>query len=163
MLVFLVSALVLRSARHGLVVLAPLAVGIMLNFIVMAVFRIPLDAVTITFASIAIGIGVDNAIHLIIQYRRQREIWPAEPAKVIEHTLKTAGRPMVLTTLSIMAALLVFVFSAFRPIVYFGVLISLSLVMTTAGALILLPSLLYVGSVREARRNARRGAGAGGR
>ena len=135
-LVFLVSALVLRSARHGLVVLAPLAVGIMLNFIVMAVFRIPLDAVTITFASIAIGIGVDNAIHLVIQYRRQREIWPGGPEKVIEHTLKAAGRPMVLTTLSIMAALLVFVFSAFRPIVYFGVLISLSLVMTTAGALI---------------------------
>jgi predicted RND superfamily exporter protein len=164
-LVFLVSALVLRSARHGLVVLAPLAVGIMLNFIVMAVFRIPLDAVTITFASIAIGIGVDNAIHLVIQYRRQREIWPGEPVKVIEHTLKAAGRPMVLTTLSIMAALLVFVFSAFRPIVYFGVLISLSLVMTTAGALILLPSLLYVGSMREARRIARRGArpGAGGR
>jgi predicted RND superfamily exporter protein len=72
---------------------------------------------------------------------------------------------MVLTTLSIMAALLVFVFSAFRPIVYFGVLISLSLVMTTAGALILLPSLLYVGSVRQARRIARRDAraGAGGR
>lgn len=160
-LVFLVSALVLRSARHGLVVLAPLAVGIMLNFIVMAVFQIPLDAVTITFASIAIGIGVDNAIHLVIQYRRQREIWPGEPEKVIGHTLKAAGRPMVLTTLSIMAALLVFVFSAFRPIVYFGVLISLSLVMTTAGALILLPSLLYVGSKREARRIPR--AGAGGR
>lgn len=162
-LVFLVSALVLRSARHGLVVLAPLAVGIMLNFIVMAVFNIPLDAVTITFASIAIGIGVDNAIHLTIQYRRQREIYPGEPEKTIEHTLKVAGRPMVLTTLSIMSALLVFVFSAFRPILYFGVLISLSLVMTTAGALVLLPALLYVGARREARRAEGGVARAGGR
>jgi predicted RND superfamily exporter protein len=156
-LVFLVSALVLRSIRYGLMVLAPLAVGIMLNFILMAVFSIPLDAVTITFASIAIGIGVDNAIHLTIQYRRQREIWPGEPDKVIEHTLKVAGRPMLLTTLSIMSALLVFVFSSFRPIIYFGVLISLSLVMTTAGALILLPSLLYVGSQQDARRARRAG------
>jgi hypothetical protein len=166
-LVFLVSALVLRSVRYGLAVLAPLAVGIMLNFILMAVFSIPLDAVTITFASIAIGIGVDNAIHFTIQYRRQREIWPGEPEKVIEHTLRVAGRPMVLTTLSIMCALLVFVFSAFRPIVYFGVLVSLSLATTTAGALILLPSLLYTGSlhdVRKARRTerpARRTAGGG--
>jgi predicted RND superfamily exporter protein len=161
-LVFLISALVLRSVRHGLLVLAPLAVGIMLNFIVMAIFSIPLDAVTITFASIAIGIGVDNAIHLTIQYRRQREIWPGEPEKIIEHTLKVAGRPMVLTSLSIMAALLVFVFSAFQPVVYFGVLVSLSLVMTTAGALVLLPALLYVGALLEARRMKRNGQAAAG-
>ncbi len=159
-LVFLVSAIVLRSVRYGLMVLAPLAVGIMLNFIIMAIFSIPLDAVTICFASIAIGIGVDNAIHLTIQYRRQREIWPGEPEKVIEHTLKVAGRPMVLTSLSITCALLVFVFSAFRPIMYFGVLISMSLVTTTAGALILLPALLYTGSLHDARkaRNAGRAA-----
>lgn len=161
-LVFLVSALVLRSLRHGLLVLVPLAVGIMLNFILMAIFSIPLDAVTICFASIAIGIGVDNAIHLTIQYRRQRQIWPGEPEKVIEHTLKVAGRPMVLTSLSITAALLVFVFSAFRPILYFGVLISLSLVATTAGALTLLPALLYMGSLHDARR-ARRTAPARGK
>jgi hypothetical protein len=161
-LVFLVSALVLRSARYGVMVLAPLAVGIMLNFILMAVFSIPLDAVTITFASIAIGIGVDNAIHLTIQYRRQREIWPRDPEKIVEHTLKVAGRPMVLTTLAIMCALLVFVFSAFRPIVYFGVLISLSLATTTAGALTLLPSLLYAGSLRDIRKARRGERSAGG-
>jgi hypothetical protein len=152
---------VLRSVRNGLVVLAPLAVGIMLNFIIMAVFSIPLDAVTICFASIAIGIGVDNAIHLTIQFGRQRTIWPEDPEKVMEHTLKVAGRPMVLTSLSITCALLVFVFSAFRPILYFGVLISLSLVTTTLGALTLLPSLLYVG-LRADERKARRAGSTGG-
>jgi predicted RND superfamily exporter protein len=123
----------------------------MMNFILMAAFSIPLDAVTICFASIAIGIGVDNAIHLTIQFRRQREIWPGQPDKTVEHTLKVAGRPMVLTSLSIMLALLVFVFSSFRPIEYFGVLISLSLIMTTAGALIVLPALLYQGALRDER------------
>jgi predicted RND superfamily exporter protein len=162
LLVFLVSAIVLRSVRHGLMVLAPLAVGIMLNFIIMAVFSIPLDAVTICFASIAIGIGVDNAIHLTIQFRRQRRIWQGEPEKVMEHTLKVAGRPMVLTSLSIMLALLVFVFSSFRPIIYFGVLISLSLVTTTAGALLLLPSLLYVGMMADLRKARRGGQAASG-
>ena len=116
---------------------------------------------TVAFTSIAIGIGVDNAIHLTIQYRRQRAIWPGEPEKVIEHTLKVAGRPMILTSLSITCALLVFVFSAFRPILYFGVLISISLVMTTAGALTLLPSLLYTGSLQDARKAQKTGAAAG--
>jgi hypothetical protein len=151
-LVFLVSALVFRSAKLGLLVLAPLVTGIMMNFIVMALFRIPLDVVTITFTSIAIGIGVDNAIHLTIQYRRQAQIYTGDPDRTIEHTLKIAGRPMLLTTLSIMSALLGFVFSRFRPIAYFGLLISLSLLFTTMGALILLPVLLH----GEARRRAPR-------
>jgi hydrophobe/amphiphile efflux-3 (HAE3) family protein len=151
-LVFLISALVFRSAKLGLLVLAPLASGIMLTFIVMAVFSIPLDVVTITFASIAIGIGVDNAIHLAIQYRRQRKIYPLDAEKTIEHTLKIGGRPMLLTTLSIVAALLVFVFSSFRPVLYFGILISVSLFMTTAGALLLLPVLLYFDARRQVRK-----------
>lgn len=151
-LVFLVSALVFRSAKLGLLVLAPLATGIMMNFIIMAVFRIPLDVVTITFSSIAIGIGVDNAIHLTIQYRRQSHIHAGDPDRTIEHTLKIAGRPMLLTTLSIMSALLAFTFSRFRPIAYFGLLISLSLVFTTAGALVLLPVLLHWDARGRARQ-----------
>jgi hypothetical protein len=111
--------------------------------------------VTITFSSIAIGIGVDNAIHLTIQYRRQAAIHVGDPGEIIVHTLKVAGRPMILTTLSIMSALLVFVFSGFRPIAYFGLLISLSLAFTTAGALVLLSVLLYMDAKGRARRAAR--------
>jgi len=148
---------VFRSAKLGLQVLAPLAVGIMMNFIVMAVFRIPLDVVTITFSSIAIGIGVDNAIHLTIQYRRQATIHVGDPEGTIVHTLKVAGRPMLLTTLSIMSALLSLTLSGFRPIAYFGLLISLSLLFTTVGALVLLPVLLYRDAKGKARR-ARRAA-----
>jgi uncharacterized protein len=162
LLVFLVSALVFRSAKLGLLVLAPLATGIMMNFIVMAIFRIPLDVVTITFSSIAIGIGVDNAIHLTIQYKRQSAIHAGDPERTIEHTLKVAGRPMMLTTLSIMSALFAFTFSRFRPIAYFGLLISLSLLFTTLGALILLPVLLYGDARRNARRAARQAAEAQG-
>ena len=160
LLVFLVSALVFRSAKLGLLVLAPLATGIMMNFIVMAIFRIPLDVVTITFSSIAIGIGVDNAIHLTIQYRRQAAIHVGDPERTIEHTMKVAGRPMLLTTLSIMSALLALTFSRFRPIAYFGLLISLSLMFTTLGALILLPVLLHWdarGKIRRAARRAEKG------
>jgi predicted RND superfamily exporter protein len=151
LLVFLLSAFVFRSLKLGALVLAPLSSGIMVTFVVMWIFSIPLDVLTITFASIAIGIGVDNAIHLTIQYRRQRTIYPLEPEKTIEHTMKIGGRPMILTTLSIMASLMVFIFSSFRPICYFGILISLTLFTTTAGALVLLPVLLYMDARKRAR------------
>jgi predicted RND superfamily exporter protein len=150
-LVFLISALVFRSFKLGLLVIAPLASGIMVTFVFMWLLSIPLDVVTITFASIAIGIGVDNAIHLTIQYRRQRTIYPSDPEKTIEHTMKISGRPMLLTAFSIMAALLVFVFSSFRPIFYFGILIALTLFTTTTGALVLLPVLLYMDAKKRAK------------
>ncbi len=150
-LVFLISAFVFRSAKLGLLVLAPLASGIMVTFVAMWILSIPLDVVTITFASIAIGIGVDNAIHLTIQYRRQRTIYPSDPDKTIEHTMKIGGRPMLLTTFSLMASLLVFVFSSFRPIFYFGILIALTLFTTTAGALVLLPVLLHMDAKKRSR------------
>ena len=158
LLVFLITALFLRSAKSGAYVLAPMAVGLMLIFIVMAVFHIPLDVVTVTFSSIAIGCGVDNAIHLTIQYRRQRKIWGDDMDLAIEHTLKIAGRPMILTTVSITAALLAFLFSGFRPIMYFGILISLALITTTAAALIVLPVILYYDGRAEIRRRKRREA-----
>ncbi len=154
LLVFLISALVFRSFKLGVIVLAPVACGIMLDFILMWIFSIPLDVVTITFTSVAIGIGVDNAMHFTIWYRRQRRIFPMDAEKTIEHTMKIAGRPMFLTTLAIMAALLVFVFSAFSPVLYFGILISIALLTTTVCALVLLPVLLYYTARREIRKAA---------
>ncbi len=156
LLVFLAAAIIFRSLRHGLVVLAPLAVGIMLDFILMGIFSIRLDVVTVAFTSIAIGIGVDNAMHFVVWYRRQQRVHPRDPALIIQETMRIAGRPMVLTTVSIAIALLVFVFSSFSPVMYFGILIAMSLVLTTLGALTILPVLLYFEAAARARRVERR-------
>ena len=150
--VFLVAALVFWSIKHGLLILVPLSFGIMLNYIVMWIFSIPLDAVTITFSSIAIGIGVDEAIHLMVVYRRLKVYH--KPEITVEQALRSAGRPMVLTTISLAVALLVFLFSNFRPVVFFGILISLALVMTTVGAMVVLPALLYFDARHRSRMEA---------
>ena len=51
--------------------------------------------VTVTFSSVAIGVGIDDSIHLIIRYRRQIRIYSGkvDKAVVLAHTLKTTGRP----------------------------------------------------------------------
>ena len=45
--------------------------GIMLNFIIMDLLKLPFDVVTVMFSSVAIGVGIDDSIHLIIRYRRR--------------------------------------------------------------------------------------------
>ena len=143
-LIFVVTALGFRSARLGGITLIPLLVGIMLNFIIMTVLRIPFDVVTVMFSSVAMGVGIDDSIHLIIWYRRQLKVFPAleDRRKALTETLVIAGRPIVLTSLTIVAGLLVLAFSRFMPILYFGLLVSLALFTTTLGALIILPAVL---------------------
>jgi predicted RND superfamily exporter protein len=154
-LIFIVTAVGFRSARLGLLTLLPMITGIMLNFIIMVVLHIPFDVVTVMFSSVAIGVGIDDSIHLIIRYRRQTRIYQEgdiEIAKVLSHTLKTAGRPIFLTSLSLIAGLLMLTFSRFRPILYFGLLVSLALFTTTIGALVVLPAVLSLMSPYGRRR-----------
>ena len=141
-LIFLITSLSFRSLFYGFCSLFPLITGIMINFVAMAVLRIPLDMTTIMVSSIAIGVGVDNSIHLLIQYRKQRRLFPTAIDRALINTLSTTGRPILLTTASIVGGILVLSFASFRPIVYFGVLVAITLAATAIGSLVVLPVIL---------------------
>jgi len=140
--ILVLTVLVFRSALFGLYPLVPLIGGLLLNFAMMALTRIPLDMTTIMVSNIAIGVGVDSAIYVVIQYRRQIAAVPGEPLAALTQTLEITGRPVLLSSLSIVIGLLVFATAAFRPIVYFGMLVMFTLLATTLGTLVTLPTLL---------------------
>jgi predicted RND superfamily exporter protein len=142
LLVLGVAVLSFRSLRQGLLAIVPMVLGIMMNFLLMAVARIPLDMTTIMVSSVAVGMGVDNAIHFFLAYRRRRARVPGDHRRAVAVTLVLTGRPIFLTTLSIAAGLLVLVLASFRPIAYFGVLVVFALAATCASTLIALPALL---------------------
>ena len=154
-LIFGVATLTFRSPILGLYAVMPLAVGLMLNFILMALVRIPLDMTTIMVANITIGVGIDSAIYLVIQYRREIRRHPGDFPAAIRQTLHVMGRAILLSTFSIVVALLVFTSAAFKPIVYFGLLVIFSLTATAAGTLTVLPALLNVDARMRARRRPR--------
>jgi predicted RND superfamily exporter protein len=62
------------------------------------------------------------------------------------------GQPVLLASLSIALGLLVFATAAFRPIVYFGMLVLFTLVATTAGTVVTLPTLLALDTRARSRR-----------
>jgi hydrophobe/amphiphile efflux-3 (HAE3) family protein len=146
-LIFLVTTIGFRSIRLGVLTLIPMMTGIMLNFIIMVLLKLPFDVVTVMFSSVVIGVGIDDSIHLIIRYRRQLRVYTGavERQTVLSHTLRTTGRPILLTSLSLISGFLVLCFSQFLPILYFGMLVSLALATTTIGALIILPAILSIG------------------
>ncbi len=143
-LVFLVACVYFKSFYYGFVTIIPLITAIGTNYIFMVLLNIPLDVTTIMVSSVAIGVGVDDAIHFLIQYKKQLQIYPDNINKVIFYTFKITGRPIVLTTISIVAGMLVLVLASFLPIGYFGLLVSLALVGALLGTLIFLPAVLVV-------------------
>ena len=140
--IFILTAIVFRSIGFGLYALIPLGMGIMLNFIFMFVAHIPMDMTTVMFSIVVIGVGVDNSIHFMLQYRKQINMYPGNVRRVIYHTLKITGRPILLTTASIVGGLLVLCFASFVPIIYFGLLVAMALFFAALGTLLILPVIL---------------------
>ena len=81
-LVFAVSTVGFRSAIIGALVLVPMVAGVMLNFIPLELARMRFDAVSVMFTSVAVGVGVDHAIHFLLQFRTR---WRAASRRAARH------------------------------------------------------------------------------
>jgi predicted RND superfamily exporter protein len=142
--VFIFTMIAFRSVKFGFLSLIPLLTAIMLNVILMVVFNIPMDMTTVMFSIVVIGVGVDNSIHFLIQFRRQRELYPNNIEMALANTLKFAGRPIAIITISIVIGFLVLTLASFIPIKYFGLLVAMALSTAALGSLIVLPAVLTI-------------------
>ena len=98
------------------------------------------------FAGIALGIGLDFAIHLTTAYRqRLREGMAAGEA--LHRTLELTGPAVCVSAASITAGFSVLMLSEIAPNVQLGVMICLCLLTCAATTLLLIPSLLKLWTV----------------
>ena len=142
-LVLLIVMIQFKSVKTGFFALVPTLTGIMGNYLFMYLLDIPFDVVTIIFASVTVGVGVDAAIHFLLRFRRRQAEHPALPYEVVvAQTLEETGRPILLTSSALILGLLVLLFASFLPIRYFGLLLSFALLVTTFATLFILPSLM---------------------
>ncbi|MCK5673733.1 MAG: MMPL family transporter [Spirochaetales bacterium] len=137
-----IASISFKSIMKGILALIPLLTGIFTSLILMAIFRIPLDMTTIMVSCISIGVGVDDSIHFLLQYQKQININPENHRTAVYETLIHSGRPIVITTLSIVSGLLFLSFAQFQPIRYFGLLIVFTLSTACLATLFILPPLL---------------------
>ena len=152
LLIVIITAIGFRSLLYGLYAVIPLLTGIMINVVFLYLTGIPLDALTIMVSSIAIGVGVDDAIHFLIQFRKQWAKGTQDIRTAITRTMNITGRPIVLTTLAIDGGLLILGFGLFKPIVYFGLMVIITLSAACLGTVLVLPAVLSIGRRRAAVR-----------
>jgi hydrophobe/amphiphile efflux-3 (HAE3) family protein len=155
-LVFLVLFIAFRKLSTAIYALIPILTGVMANYIFMYFLDIPFDLVTVTFSSVAIGAGVDDAIHFLIRYIDKKKNSPhLSVADMLSETIVETGRPIILTSLSIITGMLMLTFASYTPIRYFGSLMSIALMNCALATLFTLPSVIMLGQKIKAllRRN----------
>ena len=156
LIVFMITAIIFRSPIKGLTTIIPVLAGIMINYVFMYLTGIPFDMVTVSFSSIAVGCGVDDAIHFMLRYSRKHKAGD-EYDKALGETLVETGRPIILTTVSIVFGMMMLSFGSYTPIRYFGLLMSVTLFGCMVSTLIFLPPFAMLFSrIGEAIRRVRR-------
>ena len=72
----IIATITLFSLFRGCVSIVPVLVGIMFNYIFMYFTGIPFDLVTIGFSSITFGAGIDDALHYLLRYKYNKDLYP---------------------------------------------------------------------------------------
>jgi predicted RND superfamily exporter protein len=109
----------------------------------MGLTGIPLNIVTVLVASVAMGIGIDYSIHFISHFNHSIDKGLSINDSIHE-AITVSGKAIFINFISVSAGFLVLVFSDLMPMVYFGLLIALSMLGSSMGALTLLPSILIL-------------------
>jgi predicted RND superfamily exporter protein len=147
-LVIALVSLIFKSFVEGLYAGVPIIATIAVLYGVMGLTGIPLNVVTVLVASVAMGIGIDYAIHYISHFndalKRGFELDSA-----VEEAIMVSGKAILINFISVSAGFLILVFSDLMPMVYFGALIALSMLGSSMGALTLLPAILILGKKRQ--------------
>ena len=136
-----VMMLMLRSVIGGLIAMAPNLFPTVTLFGLMGLARIPLDIGSVMSASVALGIAVDDTVHLLSRYgsRRARGLGQIRASF---GALAQCGWAMFQTTLVCGVSLMVYWFSDFVPTSRFSLLMFGLLASALLGVIFLLPTLM---------------------
>jgi len=136
-----VLAAFFRSLPLGILSMVPNLFPIVLVFGILGWLGRPLDVGGMMTASIALGIAVDDTVHLLTWVQRLgRAGLPPEAS--IDGALSRAAVPMAGSTLILAPAFAVFALCGFQPVAQFGLLLATLLAVALVGDLVQLPALL---------------------
>lgn len=140
-LVYLCMYFLFWSWKAGIISLLPNLFPIVIFFGIMGLFNIPLNVGTAMVADIAIGIAIDDTVHFMANYyRMMREHQDTQAA--VEASVRSQIRPVVSSSIALALAFTMVMVSNFVPVIQFGMLSAIVMVVAIFGELLILPGLL---------------------
>ena len=141
-LVWLVASLLFRSFIAGLYTILPVASSLLIVYAAMVALNIDLGIGTSMFASVAIGLGVDFAIHTIDRLRSLFKKNNGNWEQTLVELYPSTGRALFFNYLAIACGFGVLISSQVIPLNNFGTIVVVSVSTSFLASLSLLPALI---------------------
>jgi hypothetical protein len=139
--VWLLVTLYFRSPGAGLLAMVPTLLPVLWTLGGMGYAGRPLDVGSAMVAAVVLGIAVDDAIHLIVPFRRGRAAGDSV-ADAVHAAVRMSGRAIVSTSLALAAGFAALALSPWQSIASFGLVASVAIVLALLATVVVLPALL---------------------
>ena len=133
--------LLFRSVQTGLLSMIPNLAPAILTLGVMGWLDISLNYTTLLVAPVALGIAVDDTMHLVTRYRHEF-LRCGDYAEALRAAMKDVGRALFITSAVLVLGFLVALFSPLASQVDFGVLLATTIVVALVANFLLMPALI---------------------
>ncbi len=141
--IWVMLAVAYRSPLLACVAMVPNQLPIMVVMGLMGWLGLRLNMGAAMIAAVSMGLAVDSSIHYVVEYQRRRRAGQSH-ADALHGVQNNVGRAVTLSTLALVVGFSALAFSEFVPIIYFGVLVSLSMLGGMVSNLVVLPLLLHL-------------------
>lgn len=136
------------SIRNAFIVIFVNILPVTLVLGMMGWSGIALDVSTVMIAPIALGIVVDDTIHLLFGYNRMRYLNNSVSSSM-SHAFREIGRPVISTTIILSVGFGSLMAARFVPTFQFGALATFTVIAAALADFLLLPALITVLHKRE--------------
>ncbi|BAS67180.1 efflux RND transporter permease subunit [Bathymodiolus septemdierum thioautotrophic gill symbiont] len=142
-MIFIMFLFIFKSFTLSLLAIIPNMLPSLFILGIMGLMNIPLDLMTITISAIAIGIGVDNAIHYIHRFQEEFQK-DKDYLATMYRSHNSIGLAMFYTSITVTLGFLILALSNFIPSIYFGVFTAIAMISALLANLTLLPKLILM-------------------
>jgi hypothetical protein len=140
-IIFIIISILFVSPKAGLLAMVPNGMPILMNFGIMGWFGLSLNPGTCIVAVIALGIAIDDTIHLMVQFYKELKR-TGDQREAMRRTLDAELLPVVSSSIALGLGFSVLIFADVVSSVHFGYLASFAMVNALLSDLLIAPALL---------------------
>ena len=142
--IFLLCWWMFKRLLIAIIAMIPVSLAVIVNYGTMGNFGIPLDIATALTGAMALGIGVDFAIHYLHRYHEESRGNHSYEESVL-NTNRSVGHAILFNTIVVIGGFLVLLSAALYPQVKLGSLIAATMLVCYLATCYLFPVLLGLG------------------
>ncbi len=138
-----------RGIRYPFLELTELIIALSWTFGLTTLFIGHLNILSITFAPLLLGLGIDYGIHWLARYQEEKQQMGLTRQEALRATMLRLGPSILLAGLTAACSFFPLILTGFKGLVELGEIASMGMVTTTVTTLCLLPSLITLFDRRQ--------------